>query len=257
MAELCLQLADYSTANSLLQRSIRCLRGHVQMAHHPLLIRAFFLLGQVLHIGQARYRDSITLHTYTLQLRLLAVDEAHPGVALSLCALGDVDLALSALPSALQRYQEALALQTHAFGCMHCQVADALEGIGRVLVRQGQYVEATLAHQRALTIRSTLLEPHHTGVSHHIVTLSHHIISMISRHIIAFFHVTSPHSFTSHHLYSTLTPIQIPIITYAGLIVPLPLSLPPALSPALPLPLDIARSHIALADLSLARGDLR
>ena len=52
MAELSLRLAEYDTANALLQRAIRCLRGHVQVAHHPLLIRAFFLLGQVLHEGQ-------------------------------------------------------------------------------------------------------------------------------------------------------------------------------------------------------------
>ena len=48
---------------------------------------------------------------------------------------------------------------------MHCQVANALYGIGRVLTGLGQYVEAQLAHQRALTIRSALLEIHHNDIA--------------------------------------------------------------------------------------------
>ena len=58
----------------------------------------------------------MTLHTYTLQLRLLSIEETHPTIAQSLIAMGDVHLALSAFPLALQRYQEAIALLTHTFG---------------------------------------------------------------------------------------------------------------------------------------------
>ena len=51
-AEISFHLAEYTLSLTLLQRAIRCLRGHVQVAHHPQLIRAFFVMGQVLHEGQ-------------------------------------------------------------------------------------------------------------------------------------------------------------------------------------------------------------
>ena len=37
--------------------------------------------------------------------------------------------------------------QTHVLGCVHTDVADSLEGLGRVLFRRGMFFEARLAHQ--------------------------------------------------------------------------------------------------------------
>ena len=129
------------------------------------------------------------------------------------------------LTVALRGFQEALALQTHRLGCVHRDVSDSLHGIGKVLYHQGQFFEARQALQRALSIRTTLLDPDHSDVQRSHIALALilqaegyvdqyalaiiHLYTLSTHHINTLYHTshqhtlsTSPSNPTHFHLFS-------------------------------------------------------
>jgi serine/threonine-protein kinase len=156
-------LANYPTADSLLQRAYTLSRGRHD-GPDPVLAKHLSNLGTI-HLERGQYAVAESLYAEALSMRRTLHEAPHPKIANHLRHVAFAKKEQGRFAVAESLYHEALAMHRQVFEAPHAEIANTINNLGQLYTEQDRYHRADSLHQAALSMRKKVHDATHPKVT--------------------------------------------------------------------------------------------